>query len=721
MRSLTSAQDSGTEPEASSRIPFRVHARALAALGRDLVTDDVVAVMELVKNSYDALATRVDVRIRPAGDSLGDQGYIEVADDGHGMDYDTVQNVWCVIATPARAERPVAGSGRRARAVTGEKGLGRLAAARLGDDMLVRTKKADGPALEFSLNWSDLFGVRNIADAGIRVSQLPDGAFDGQDGTTIRIGSLRSEWSSAEVEDLGANLARLVSPFGAGDFAIRLEAPGRDGTVDVRSIRLPDFMSEPQYRIAGNVDVDGTIDWRYRYRSIGGAAGREEARVEELSGSGSPEWVCGPFEFEIRSWDLSAEDTRDIAEHFNEARSRIRGLIREHRGISVYRDDVLVLPKTERARDWLGLDLRRVSRVGTRLSTSQVVGYVRITRADNPDITDASDRERLVDNPAFTAFRASLLRIAVILENERDRDREEARKPKSAKDLFANMTAAPLISQMEELREEGGNVEDAISFTRAFAGELERARTDIQRRFGYYNRLAVVGTIAQIIIHEIRNHTTVIGRGLRKAAEAAKKIGDKALSRAVDLADGSAGALEGLADRFAPLARRGYRPGRRISVLEEAIDRCCEMLAPEMRSRLVAVEKPARTQTRVRIDPGELDSVILNLMTNSLYWMLRRKSGRRLRFRVAPGPTVGRVTVSVDDTGPGIEPRDRELVFRPGWTRKPEGIGMGLVVASELVEDRGGRMRTSIPGELDGATFEFDLPLVDGGGAGDNP
>lgn len=721
MPSVTSSQGPKTEAGPGSHVPLRVHARALAALGRDLVTDDVVAVMELVKNSYDALATRVDVRIRPADDSAADQGYIEVADDGQGMDYDTIRDVWCVIATPARAEHPVARSGSRTRSVTGEKGLGRLAAARLGDEMLVRTMTAQGSALEFSLNWSDLFGVRNIGDAGIRLSRLPDAALDSQPGTTIRISYLRSKWDTPKIEDLAANLARLVSPFGAGDFAIRLEAPGRDGAVDVRSIRLPEYMSEPKYRIAGNVDADGTIHWSYRYRPIGGPGGREEARVEERVGKDGSEWPCGPFEFEIRAWDLSAEDTRDIAEHYSEARQRIRGLIREHKGISVYRDDVLVLPKSERARDWLGLDLRRVSRVGTRLSTSQIVGYVRITRAGNPDITDTSDRERLIDNPAFAAFRDTLLRVAAILENERDRDREEAGKPKSAKDLFEDVTAAPLISQMEALQEEGGNVEDALSVTRTFAGKLERARTDIERRFGYYNRLAVVGTIALIIIHEIRNHTTVIGRGLRKAAEAAKGIGDKALGRAVDLADGSAIALERLADRFAPLARRGYKSGRRISVLEEAIERCCEMLAPELRSRIVAVERPTRTKTRVRIDPSELDSVILNLMTNSLYWMSGRKRGRRLRFRVAPGPIAGRVTVSVDDTGQGIDAEDRELVFRPGWTRKPGGIGMGLVVASEMIEDRGGRMRTSIPGELGGATFEFDVPLVDGGDWGDKP
>ena len=714
---MTGSQDTGAGPGKGSRFPFRVHARALAALGRDLVTDDVVAVMELVKNSYDALATRVDVRVRPTGDSPGGEGYIEVADDGHGMDYDTVRDVWCVIATPSRAERPIAESGGRVRAVTGEKGLGRLAAARLGDSIQVHTKKTGSPALEFSLNWTDLFGIGNIGDAGISVSRLPDGSVSGEQGTTIRIGLLRSDWDRDKIENLGADLARLVSPFGAEDFAIRLEAPDRDGTADVRSVQLPEYMSEPKYRIAGTADADGTIHWRYSYRPIGGTGGRDEARVEERGGNGDTQPTCGPFEFEIRAWDLSVDDTRDMAEHYREARSRIRGLIREHRGISLYRDDVLVLPKSDRARDWLGLDLRRISRVGTRLSTSQVVGYARITRESNPAITDTSDRERLVDNPAFATFRASLLRVVEILEIERDTDREEKRK--SAKDLFADISAGPLLSQMEGLRDEGGDVEDAISATRVFAGQLERARTDIEKRFGYYNRLAVVGTIAQIVIHEIRSHTTVIGRALRKASEAAKRIGDRALGSAVDLADGSATTLDALARRFAPLARRGYRLGRRHSVLEDAIDRCCEMLGPELRSRIIAVEKPTTNETRVRIDPGELDAVILNLMTNSIYWTLKRKSGRRLRFRVSPGPTVGRVTVSVDDTGPGIELRDRERIFRPGWTRKPGGIGMGLVVASEMVEDRGGKMRTSIPGDLGGATFEFDLPLaVDSVGGG---
>ena len=85
---------------------------------------------------------------------------------------------------------------------------------------------------------------------------------------------------------------------------------------------------------------------------------------------------CGPFSFEIRAWDIGAADTREISESFGYQRSLIRKAISAHKGISIYRDGVLVLPKSENARDWLGLDLRRVSNIGRRLSTSQLVGYV---------------------------------------------------------------------------------------------------------------------------------------------------------------------------------------------------------------------------------------------------------------------------------------------------------------------------------------------------------
>ncbi len=716
----------------STRVSFRFHPRALAALGRDLVTDDVVAVMELVKNSYDALAAHVDVLIRPSeNDSEGP--YIEIVDDGHGMDRDTIENAWCVIATPFKQARPITRIGERSRPVTGEKGLGRLSAARLGQEIDVVTRTAGGPILGFSLNWERLVDSDDLGNASFDVSHLRAEAFGGEHGTRIRIGALRSVWNEEKIENLRENLARLVSPFSTmEDFSLSLDAPGDLGESSVRDIRPPEFMSKPKYAIEGDVDVDGNIRAQYQYRPIDGSTGRDREICEDwavhhdaparpvlpgLNGSGAG---CGPFRFEIRAWDLTKDDTRDIADHFGETRQDVRSAIASQRGVSVYRDDILVLPKSDGTRDWLGLDLRRVSRVGPRLSTSQVVGCVRITKSANPAIVDTSDREGLVESPPMVAFRELVTRIVNLLEQQRSVDRMESKETAPARDLFANLNPEPLVTKIERLRDTGGGVGDALEAVKAFGEDLDKSRAVIERRFGYYNRLAVIGTIAQMVIHEIRNRTTVIGRGLRKAAELADGLSDDGTAKALELARKSVAALEALAKRFAPLASRGYRAGRRTSVLEESIDRCCQMQAKEIRAGRITVEGPVEGRTPVRIDPGEIDTVILNLVNNSLYWLQRHGGERLLRFRVAGGPSPDRVTVSVDDSGPGIALEDRDRVFWPGVTSKPDGIGMGLTVASELVDGHGGKMRTVLPGMLGGATFEFDLPLARAGSAQEN-
>ena len=539
---------------------------------------------------------------------------------------------------------------------------------------------------------------------------------------------MKSTWDKEKIDDLRENLVRLVSPFStAEDFTLSLNVVDLWEEPTLR-ITAPEFMAEPKYAIEGCVDADGTIQARYRYHPVGRPVARERLLREQLetpapagslfdaSDLSGDRPGCGSFEFEIRAWDLTKDDTRDIAEHFGENRRRIRGLIASRRGISVYRDDVLVLPKSEGARDWLGLDIRRVSKVGSRLSTSQVVGYVRITKEDNPGIVDTSDREGLVSSAATATFRDLILRIVELLEDERHADRMQEKDTDTANELFANLSAEPLVTRLEDLSKAGGGMSDAIEVAKDFGQELERSRADIERRFGYYNRLAVIGTIAQMVIHEIRNRTTVVGRGLRKAGELADRVRDSVVGRALGMARESVASLEALADRFAPLASRGYRPGRRTSVVEESIDRCLAMQKRVISACQVAIEAPSGSCTAVRIDPGEIDAVILNLLANALYWLQRHEGERRLRFRLAEDSVSGRVTVSVDDSGPGIDPEDQERVFWPGVTHKPDGFGMGLTVASELIDGHGGKMKTMVPGDLGGATFQFDLPLVEKAG-----
>jgi hypothetical protein len=453
MRATTERQETkGKAVDPESLIPFKIHPRVFASLGADLVTNDIVAIIELIKNSYDASATRVDVVF----DSDDAGPTLEILDNGIGMDRKTIETAWSVVATPYRVEHPETRNGPVVRRVSGAKGLGRLSAARLGTKLDVLTKTSDGPCWHLAVDWSQL-SDENSLDACVMECMPFSGPTPFENhGTRIRILDLKAEWDQERVAELEENVARLISPFSkVDDFKIYLTAPSPGKNAVPAEIVAPELLKKPPYAIRGHVAASGEVRARYEFNPVAHGGSRQKTvalkwsdiqeRSEAARRLGGKTPTCGRFEFEIRAWDIGLEDTREIAEHFETAKGSIRKAIRVHKGISVYRDSILVLPKSEQARDWLGLDLRRVSRVGTRLSTSQIVGYVSITADGNPKIEDTSDRERLAHNAAVSMFEEILKTIVSVLEEERDDDRRKPTEEVRLENLLDNVNADELV------------------------------------------------------------------------------------------------------------------------------------------------------------------------------------------------------------------------------------------------------------------------------------
>lgn len=709
-RKLTTAQ--------KVAVPFRIHPRAFKALGADLVTNDVVAIIELVKNAYDAYATTVDIRFR----EIDGVEALEIEDNGSGMTRRVIGEAWCTVATPYRQENPVVTRpGKRNRRTSGAKGLGRLSAARLGAKLEMLTQTKNGVGWKVTVDWDQLARAESLDQCVATVVRDSSQHFR-TSGTVLRILPLRSRWDEAAIDDLRENLGRLLPPFEVSkDFAIRLSRP--DLLKEPVAVEPPEFLKHPKYLIRGTVDQDGTIRYEYAFHAVTGGARRKSSRtcgwdeVREaaddpiLDSMERPSF--GPFEFEIRAWDIGPQDTSEIAERFDLRKSSIRSDIRAYKGISVYRDGVLVLPKSEGARDWLGLDLRRVGRVGPRLSTPQVVGYVAITAAGNPDLEDTSDRERLATTPNVRAFEVTLRTIVSLMENERAKDRREAAKERRVVDLFQQLNASELVADVAGAAKEGKSAAEALPMVERFSEELDKAREEIETRFVYYSRLATVGTIAHMLVHEVRNRTTVLGSSLsalrRRLTDSPE---DEALVKKAETAETALKALDTLANTFAPLANRQFRRRMRSSCLEESVLRCLLMLEGDLKEKNIKVDPPAEGVTEVAVDPGELDTILLNLFTNAVYWTGHRADGvRRIAVRSRRMPGAERVQVEVHDSGPGVPADDVERIFWPGVTNKPGGIGMGLTVASELVAEYGGRLGLDRRGALGGASFLFDLPL----------
>jgi signal transduction histidine kinase len=702
--------------DSTETVPFKIHPRVFKALGTDLVTNDVVAIIELVKNAYDAYATVVDVRF-----VQGKVGWVlEIEDNGSGMSRSTIEEAWCTVATPYRKGHPVAKhKGKPARRTSGEKGLGRLSAARLGKKLEMVTQTEDGDCWTLEVDWEQLATAAALDQCFATIRKTIKPPFE-TSGTRIRIYPLRTVWNDETWNDLRDNMGRLLPPFAVkDDFTIRLSTSSL--FEDAVSVQPPEFLKHPKYLIHGTVEDTGTVSYKYAYA----AAPDEEVRRAD----GTITWTqvqgqakdatlnamtkpgFGRFTFEVRAWETV--ELQELSERFNLKKNSIKDSIKAYKGISVYRDGVLVLPKSEGTRDWLGLDVRRIGKVGKRMSTTQMVGIVSISAKHNPKIEDTSDRERLAATPEVLAFEETLRAIVSVMENERQKDKLEAPKEQRVSALFSQLSAKDLVSNVADIASEGGLASEALPLVEEFSDNLDKAREEIESRFVYYSRLATVGTIAHMLIHEVRNRTTVLGHVLDwLGKQMGESVDDKNAASKLEMGRAAVAALDKLANTFAPLANRQFKRRSRSACIEESVLRCLLMLESDLKAAKIAISTPTDTVTEVAVDPGELDAVLLNLLSNAVYWLsLKGGAERKIEVRIRKVAGGKRASVEVRDSGPGVAEEDKEKIFWPGVTNKPGGIGMGLTVASELVAEYEGKLALDRKGKLGGATFLFDLPL----------
>ena len=181
-------------------------------------------------------------------------------------------------------------------------------------------------------------------------------------------------------------------------------------------------------------------------------------------------YTAGPFSFEIRAWDLDNDSLDDLTNTFGLKRRAIRNTIGQFKGLSIYRDSVLVLPKSEATKDWLGIDLRRISSLGKRISTSQIIGILNISSDGNPEIRDTTDREKLVDTKEYNQFIKIIETIIAKLENLRFEDKAKDKEPSkpSMSSLMAPLSAQTLVDKIEAAVEAGEKYQDILEYIREY-------------------------------------------------------------------------------------------------------------------------------------------------------------------------------------------------------------------------------------------------------------
>ena len=736
---------------------FRPRARLMDTLGRELISSERVALVELVKNCYDADARHVVVSISGDIDESGaivkESGCISVLDDGHGMDAQRITDAWLEPATAFRRNhRSEAEEGRR---VLGEKGVGRFAAAKLGDRLELASKAENGEEVRLQLDWRDFRddakyledidldlqigltsvfstdskssggkadgGESNGGEAETLWRSQPDISLDpGRrpavgHGTLVKVSQLHSRWTSELVGELRRSLAMLVSPFAqdrgiVDDFKIYIDAPEAFGTHG-GEVSSADLLERHHYSLSAEVDAAGAATVLLSLKD----APDQELEID-LSSSEAGSLRCGPFEVFLYVWDRDPESMRILGEDLG-GRQTAKDLLDSTSGVSIYRDGFRVLPYGEKGDDWLGLDARRVQNPTLALSNNQIVGYILISRDDNPDLVDQSNRERLVETPALADLREAVTTLLRTLETERYKLRP--RHPKrSGRRLLETIDLAPLREAVAEAAPDDSRIQTIV-------GEAQRELDDHLERVGEalsrYHRLATLGKLIDRVVHELTHPVYVIKQEASLGRQAMKGLSWEdlaSLERVRKEMDDRLTAIQGQAEsadvivgRIAPFGgRRRGRPAR--YVLERAIQETVALLASMLASAEVEVTLPSSSH-EVTIDRTELQQVLVNLIENSVYWLGRsRQKSKRIDISVLRNENKEdeSLSVIVEDSGPGVPADNVDLIFHPYFTTKPDGAGLGLVIAGEIIEDYyGGSLELLPPGPLGGARFSATL------------
>ena len=423
-----------------------VDANVIRQLGEELVTDAEQAILELIKNSYDADAASVrllvDTSAEP-GFPHQKVGLIRVEDNGCGMTLQQLRDGWLRISLSLKREFKASGKkSRRGRTPLGDKGLGRLSTMKLGDVVEIRTYPSRTIGFRVTLNWSAFAPGKNLSDISVDIENITP---IGRTGTVLTISNLRDieYWRrSNSAASLQGSLSKLISPFRKiPDFRVTGEINGAPLKPEYVINQLREtatmhfsFKWGPKGLSCKGLlklSLFGSDEDAYERHVLpdGGKAlldvlaTSKHGRALRVRAADSPWFIevrnswswddikarhkpgqppiddPGPFDGEVDGFDL--ETMPDQRTELFSSRGEYRNFVKKLSGVSIYRDGFAIRADN----DWLGLGASWTSgRSYYGLRPSNTVGFVAISAADNQALVEKSDREGFLDDPASRGF-----------------------------------------------------------------------------------------------------------------------------------------------------------------------------------------------------------------------------------------------------------------------------------------------------------------------------
>src|SRR5574344_1237770 len=400
-------------------LKWRFDVSTFQLIGRELITDRVTALFELVKNSYDANAQKVTVtfeNVQPMENNSEKPisgSRITIKDDGYGMAFNDVRDKWMVIGTSSKRNNRISPAPFNRRCV-GEKGIGRFAVDKLGSRVNIITKKTGDPNwLNVEIDWNRYAAM--MERKGINLFTDVENSFTYQpadnpseSGTTLVITDVREPWEKGDIEHFINESARITSPFIHVNPSFRVLAVAEEYNIN-------------DYGVQNTSDLSiATITQKLSYSDGMQQSLRYNDSTHTIDKILIPIKIFGGINFRIYYFE-----PQDRTKYRNKYKYDPID------GVKIYRDGMLTTPFVEaeknndNKRDILGIDKRVWANIFDKISSRQFIGVLEITKEQNPMIIDATNRQDFLDNEEYKELKKFIILQLEALESYRKWTREQ--------------------------------------------------------------------------------------------------------------------------------------------------------------------------------------------------------------------------------------------------------------------------------------------------------
>lgn len=687
---------------------FKPRARLLLQLGDQLIKNESIALLELVKNAYDADSPNVTI-IMHHPDSI-ENCCIEIEDEGFGMTADVVENVWLEPGSSYKQEQFVE---RRVtpkfhRLPIGEKGIGRFGAHKLGNVIEMVTKSANSDEVSVRIDWTKFAEHRYLDDVTIKIVEhsRPTYFTNGKTGTRIVIRGFRRKWERGMVRNVFRAITSITSPFESMDSFIPsfkiIDKPGwLDGIITWN--KVCDYsLFQFDATISGNTLISFSYKftpWNTMTKLHGRDIDISDPIVENnLYITDNDNQIVdlnlfkiGPVRFKGYIFDL---DTFVMKMGVSD-KSGFKSYLKSNGGVRVFRDGLRVYDYGEPENDWLSLDYRRFQQPTKAISNNLIVGAIDLKRDESSDLEEKTNREGFVSNDAYNAFKNAILHVISLVETLRQIDK------KKLKELYG---PTPKSEPVMSLLGEAQRYVDEKVLDSEVKTEIKKYLVKIERDYKLVTdnllKAAGAGLSMSVVIHEIEKIIYEVDKVLK-----AEKASDRALKLVQHLSS--------LIDGYADLIRRSEQTNEAIgNLINQALFNTEYRL---MTHNVVLIKKylenPAVKTTRCKVSRNLLIGAIMNLLDNSIYWLdqkafkkmeIDESFTRKIFIDVSVENDFANIIVADNGTGILLPTEDITEPFVTG-KKNGAGMGLGLHIASEVLNAQGGKL--SFPDWR-----EYDLP-----------